>query len=176
MSDVPDRVDQPVAEQVDASQVQFALEQLRAQQNLLAGSLAGLAASLVGAGAWAVVTIISGFQIGWMAVGVGFLVGLSIRTAGRGIDSSFGVVGATLALLGCALGNLLAVCGIVARQQDMAFMDVIARLNPSIVKELMAATFSPMDLVFYGIAIYEGYKLSFRQVTEQEMKSLLPGR
>ena len=26
----------------------------------------------------------------------------------------------------------------------------------------MMATFSPMDLVFYGIAMYEGYKFSFR--------------
>ena len=28
----------------------------------------------------------------------------------------------------------------------------------------MKADFSPIDLLFYGIAIYEGYKFSFRQV------------
>ena len=28
----------------------------------------------------------------------------------------------------------------------------------------MVVTFSPIDLLFYGIAVYEGYKLSFRQI------------
>jgi hypothetical protein len=38
----------------------------------------------------------------------------------------------------------------------------------------MAATFSPMDLLFYGIAIYEGYKFSFRQLTDEDMARVLP--
>lgn len=29
-----------------------------------------------------------------------------------------------------------------------------------------------MDLLFYGIAIYEGYKFSFRQIIEQELATL----
>jgi hypothetical protein len=32
----------------------------------------------------------------------------------------------------------------------------------------MVATFAPMDLVFYGIAIYEGYKLSLRPLPTPE--------
>jgi hypothetical protein len=33
------------------------------------------------------------------------------------------------------------------------------------VPELMLEAFSPMDLLFYGIAVYEGYKFFFRQIT-----------
>ena len=33
----------------------------------------------------------------------------------------------------------------------------------------MVATFSPMDLLFYGIAVYEGYKFSFRQVGPEDL-------
>jgi hypothetical protein len=40
----------------------------------------------------------------------------------------------------------------------------------------MTANFSPIDLLFYGIAIYEGYKLSFRQVTEDELRAAARGR
>jgi len=36
----------------------------------------------------------------------------------------------------------------------------------------MKETFSPIDLLFYGIAIYEGYKLAVRQVTDEEMASV----
>jgi hypothetical protein len=42
------------------------------------------------------------------------------------------------------------------------------------VPEVMMDAFSPMDLLFYGIAIYEGYKFSFRQITEEEL--LTPAR
>jgi hypothetical protein len=32
--------------------------------------------------------------------------------------------------------------------------------SPATAVELMQVTFSAMDLLFYGLAIYEGYKLS----------------
>jgi hypothetical protein len=45
-------------------------------------------------------------------------------------------------------------------------------MQPTVAMELLVATFSPMDLLFYGIAVYEGYHLSFRQVTDQELAEL----
>ena len=35
--------------------------------------------------------------------------------------------------------------------------------------EIMKETFSPIDLLFYGLAIYEGYKLSFRGLADEEI-------
>ena len=44
------------------------------------------------------------------------------------------------------------------------------------IPDVMIATFSPMDLLFYAIAIYEGYRLPLRQVTEEELQQLIdPG-
>lgn len=155
---------------VAAEQARVLLERLRPEQNLIGGLLAGLAASAVGAAVWAVVTDVTGYQIGWMAVGVGFLVGIAVRTVGKGLDTIYGVIGAGLALLGCLAGNLFAVVGLVAQQESLTYVDVLSRLNGDIVMELMTATFSPMDLLFYGIAIYEGYKLSFRRIMLDELK------
>src|SRR5262245_66169208 len=76
-------------------------------ENLPLGFMAGLLAAAVGAGLWALITIFVGFQIGWMAVGVGFLVGWAVRVAGKGRHRAFGIMGALLALSGCAVGNLL---------------------------------------------------------------------
>jgi hypothetical protein len=161
--------------QIDPAQVEIALQELRSEQNLTLGIIGGIVAALAGAAVWAVVTVTTGFQIGWMAVGVGFLVGIAVRTLGKGMDTTFGIAGAILALLGCLLGNLFAVCGMIASQQEMGFFDVLSQLNLQLVGELMVATFSPMDLLFYGIAIYDGYKLSFRQVSEEELVRRISG-
>ena len=128
--------------------------------------MAGLVAAAVGAGLWALVTIVTGFQIGWMAVGVGFLVGWAVRIAGKGTHRAFGIMGALLALGGCAIGNLLTIVVIAARHFEIPLVAVFSRLTPDVVVQLMGATFSPMDLLFYGIAIYEGYRFSIVGGTE----------
>lgn len=124
------------------------------------GFVAGLVAAAVGAGAWAGVTIATGYQIGWMAVGVGFLVGWAVRLGGRGTHMAFGILGAFLALGGCALGNLMAIVVLAAGHYQVPVLDVFSRLTPDVILSLMAATFKPLDLLFYGIAIYEGYRFS----------------
>jgi hypothetical protein len=137
---------------------------LRLQQNLPLGILGGALAAAVSAAIWAAITAATGFQIGWMAVGVGILVGLGVRVLGKGVDNSFRVAGAALALLGCAAGNLCAGCFVVAGALTEAsgvpvsFLDVLT--TPSIWAEIMQATFHPMDLLFYGIAVYEGWRFS----------------
>jgi hypothetical protein len=162
--------------QIDRVQLQYAVEQLRSQQNWVAAVAAGGAAAAVGAAAWAGITVATGYQIGFMAIGIGFIVGLAVRSAGKGIDKGFGVVGAGFAGVGCAVGNLLAVCGMVAQHEGVAVTEVLSQLDLEIARRLMVATFSPMDLVFYGIALYEGYRLSFRQLAPQELEGLLRGR
>ena len=130
------------------------------EQNLPMGVIAGLAAAAIGAAIWAMITLITNFQIGWMAVGIGFLVGWAVRIAGKGTTTMFGVLGAVLALGGCLAGNLLTGCVVVSRQLEVGVGDVVARLTPAFTLDLMRAMFSPMDLLFYGLAIYEGYRFS----------------
>jgi len=161
---------------IGSAQIGFAMERLRSQQNMPAALGAGLVSSALGAGVWAGITVVTGSQIGWIAVGVGFLVGHAVRIAAKGIDAVYGVIGGAFALLGCVAGNSLAVCQLVADQEGMAFLDEVVQLDLALIRELMVATFSPMDLLFYGIALYEGHKLSFRQPGAAEWNALLPGQ
>lgn len=158
--------------QIDPQQLSVLLNRMRDEQNLSAGAAAGLVAALAGAVVWAVVTYATHYQIGWMAVGVGFLVGYAVRLAGKGIDTAFGLVGAGLAFLGCVLGNLLAVCALIAKQEDLSLMAILSNLDLVTAGRILLETFQFMDLLFYGIAIYEGYKFSFRQLTEQDLAAL----
>ena len=127
------------------------------------------------AGLWAVITVATEYQIGWMAIGVGFLVGFAVRLTGKGVDTSFGLTGATLALLGCLAGNLLATCVFIAQQNNVPLLDLIFSLNLGIAVELLIETFSPIDLLFYGIAVYEGYRFAFRRITQAELVKLAQG-
>jgi hypothetical protein len=158
-----------VEESIDPEKLRLALERLRGEQSLGGALGAGGIAAMLGAAAWAVTTVLTGYQIGWMAVGVGFLVGFAVRLGGRGIDKVFGFLGAACSLLGCGAGNLLAVCGLVAREHGVSWLEVAAGLDAATAGELMVASFSPMDLLFYGIAVYEGYRLSFRRLTAVDL-------
>ena len=128
--------------------------------NLALGIAGGAVAALVGAVLWATVTSLTHLQIGWMAVGVGALVGMAVRRLGRGRDPIFGVAGAVLSLLGCVAGNLLTVCVLAAHDQKVGVLEILSRLDPPSAARLLVATFSGMDLVFYALAVYEGYKFS----------------
>lgn len=149
---------------IDQAEFKRRQQELRANQNMSLALLAGLGAAILGAGVWAMITALTGYQIGFMAVGVGFLVGSAVRRFGKGIDVSFGIVGAALALFGCLLGNLLAACIAVCRQEQIGFLYLLLRLAPAAVADLMKIAFSPMDVLFYGIAIYEGFKFSLRRI------------
>jgi len=150
-------------------EVERAMARLRGEQNILGAVAGGIGGALAGAILWAVITVTTGYVIGFMAVGVGFLTGASTRYLGKGIDKTYGVIGAILALAGCLLGNLLMICGLISQQEKVGFFEVILSLTPDVVMQLMIATFSPMDLVFYGLAIFQGYRMSFRNVTEDDL-------
>ncbi len=129
-------------------------------ENLPLGAAAGVAAMLVGTAVWVGVTVGTGYQIGYLAVGVGFLVGLAMRKVGNGQTPLFAGVGAGLALLGCALGNLFTGCQLIANEFDVGFGEVVGNLDAAGIQEIMTAMFSPMDILFYGLALWAGWKYS----------------
>ena len=162
------------AGEVDQMKVQMFIQGIKDNQNLLFGIIGGVVAAGMGASIWALITVAANYQIGWMAVGVGFLVGYAVRICGKGIDKTFGIAGAVLSLLGCFAGNLLTTCIIISKHQNIPFLDLLPRLNSGVIIELTTATFNPMDLLFYAIAVYEGYKFSFRRISKEESTALNP--
>jgi len=138
-----------------------AIEHLRTQQNFALAVPAGLAAAAVGAVLWAVVTYVSGMELGLVAIAVGALVGLAIRKVGRGLDQQFGFLGAGCAALGWALGMILSDLAFAAKAVDRPITDVAATLGAGQTVTLAVQGADAMDLLFLAIAVWEGYKLSF---------------
>lgn len=158
---------------ITEQEAQMALEAFRSEQNLMIGTLSGFIASMIGAGIWAGVTIVTEYQIGWVAIGIGFLVGFAIRITGKGIDPPFGIVSAVLSLLGCVAGNVFIIAYFLADGNEMAIMSVLSELGFATIYELLANTFEIIDLLFYALAAYFGYRSAFRQITEQDFDRAL---
>ena len=164
-----ERVEEP---KINEQQLNLLMSQMQSEQNLPMAVLGGLVAALAGAIIWAIITAATDYQIGWMAVGVGFLVGFSVRFTGKGVDKIYGVIGAVFALLGCLAGNFFTVVYFVSVQESISFFDLLLGVDFNMIVNIMTDTFQVMDILFYGIAIYEGYRFSIKQITEQELAQI----
>ncbi len=154
---------------VDTNIQEEYMEHLRKNQNIGMAIVGGLAASFVGAILWTVVTVSTGWQIGFMAIGVGILVGFAVRFLGKGVDIPFGIVGAVFALLGCVLGNFLAVYGLTAQAFNVGYFEIFGLVEVGAVIDQFIANMGPIDLLFYGFALYEGFKFSTISPTNEDL-------
>lgn len=132
------------------------------KENFILAILAGLAAAILSGGLWAAVTVVSEMKLGIMAIAVGFIVGYAIKHVGNGEDEKFRILGALCGLIGCVLGNTLSILIFVAQTESLDVMQLLSSMTPDLLVNLNVAAFQWMDLVFYAIAIYEGYKFSVR--------------
>ena len=154
---------------INQDKLNLYMEKLKLEQDLSFGVIAALIASVLSAILWAVITVTTEYQIGFMAVAVGFAVGYAVRYFGKGIDKIFGIIGALFSIIGCLLGNFLSIVGFIASTEGLGYFETLSLLDYSLVPQIIKETFNPIDLLFYGIAIYEGYKFSFRQLKEEDI-------
>ncbi|TCK92872.1 hypothetical protein EDC19_2028 [Natranaerovirga hydrolytica] len=138
-------------------------------QNYMMGIIGGILGAVAGALIWAVITVVTDYQIGWMAIGVGFLVGKSVSYFGNGEHVNFRIIGAIFALLGCLFGNVLALTIILSNYYSVPLFELIGIMNIGMVIELLVDTFDAMDILFYGLAILQGYKISVKEVVNKDI-------
>lgn len=148
------------------------ISKLKTEQNFGLALISGSIMCIIGAVLWAAVTVATEYQIGYMAIAIGFLVGYVIRYFGKGIEDKFGYAGGAFALLSCLLGNIFSIIGFVAQYENLSYLEALLAIDFSLIPEILADSFSPIDLLFYGLAIYEGYKFSFRKLTEDDFSNL----
>ena len=147
------------------------VRELKSYQDLFYAAIGGLSLSLLCALVWAVITVATEYQIGYMAIGVGLGVGFGVRFFGAGIDQVFGLIGGFFALLGCVLGNLFSQIGFIANYQALGYLETFQLIDSETLWLVMEESFSPIDILFYGIAVYEGYKFAFRAIPENALEA-----
>lgn len=133
------------------------------EKKLFLGAFAGLAAAIIGAIVWAVVTFTTKFQIGFMALGVGALVGFVMRIGNGG--KTFSILAAVLALFGCVLGNYFSLIAFASADQHVGFFTMMHDADPTKVMSAIWEDLLSTSVIFYAIAAYEAYKFSAVQAS-----------
>jgi len=125
------------------------------------GIVGAILGAIIGAIAWAAITDVTNFQIGYMAVAVGWLAGYGMRTLGGAPTVMGARVAALVGFLGCVLGNLIT-AGIEIVKHDTStsagFVAIAMLTRPRIDVDILRDSFNVMDLLFYGLAIYAAYR------------------
>jgi ABC-type lipoprotein release transport system permease subunit len=90
-----------------------------------------------------------------------------MRVLGGGRDRADGLIAGVVAFLGCVVGNVLAVVMTVANHQHMPPAETLGAsiavlTHPVLAYRLLAMSFSIMDVLFYAIAIYAGYRTAMK--------------
>lgn len=139
-------------------------ERLKAEQNFPMAVLGGVLASIICVFIWAIITIATKYQISYMAMGVGVAVGFTIQKFGKGLTPVYGILGAGLAFIACFFGNIISyTCFIADQYESYSYLEAISNLNWDISMSIAIETFQPMDVLFYGLAIYTGYMFSIKR-------------
>jgi len=176
-------LDQEVIERIDAEEAivhhevlgKLSIESIskfQAEQDYSKAVLFGLLAGIAGAILWATITVVTNFQIGYMAIAIGAAVGISVRFMGKGIDQIFGLTGGAIALVSCILGNFLSIIGFIANAEGLGYFETLMLFDYNLLLPIMKEAFNPLDILFYGIAAYEAYSISFRSFTEKDLHDL----
>lgn len=131
--------------------------------NMVGAVLAGLAAAVVSALVWYGIVVLTNYQIGLVAVGVGFLVGLAVTVGSggrRGLPLQ--IVSVAITLPAMALGEYLVVRHFVAAEQAVPWL-----LPPGVMLKLVVAGLEadPLTLLFWAIALWTAFKLPSRGAT-----------
>ena len=136
-------------------------EQMKLRQNMPKGVVASIVVGLVCAVLWAFITAITHYQIGYMAWGVGLAVGATMKAAGKGLSPIYGVVASVIALASCVVGNFLSYIAFFAVDSGMYIWEILSGFDYSLTLELMDGMFSPIDVIFYILAVCTAFGIGF---------------
>ena len=108
---------------------------------------------------WPLFAAAVGHGVSPMALAAGFMVGFGVRLQGRG--AVYQVVGIIGTILGCAIGSALSAATLQAINDGAGLGGVIGVVSDSgALLQAVMSTYSYLDLIAYGLALYFAFRLS----------------
>jgi hypothetical protein len=123
--------------------------------------LAGLAGAVVGGGLWALIGILTDLEIGYVAIGVGWVAGMAVVIgAGRKKSQVLQIVAVLCAAFGLVIGKYFivvhAIKDFVAKEDGQEAADAISYVGGNTVEffvELLPEVVSPFDALWLLLAL-----------------------
>ena len=131
---------------------------------LLPAVLAGLVAAIVGGVVWGLIVKWTDYEVGFVAWGIGFLVGVAIAAAARGARGLvLQVVAVLCALVGILVGKYLSFAWVlqeVAERETQGFVEisVLSTDTVDLFLEELGTVFDWIDILWVGLAVYTAWR------------------
>jgi hypothetical protein len=121
----------------------------------------GLAAAAVGAVVWAELMVTTNYEVGFVAWGIGALVGAAVFRACPRRDGAVTAIAVALALLGVLAGKYLGFV-LTARDQAPPGVDVplVSRYTLDLLNANRDVVFGPFDLLWTGLAAFSAARFA----------------
>lgn len=94
-------------------------------QSLRNATMAGLIVFLVFSVSWTALSSLAGSVFPWMTVVLGYVLGMAIRRAGRGVDWRFPALAAAFALSGSVLSNVVLAASTTAAEFGTGTLEIL---------------------------------------------------
>lgn len=135
---------------------------------LAGGLVAGLLAAVVATIGWYLVVTLSGYQVGFVAVAVGWLIGTTVVFGARG-RVSWPLVGAAVAitLVSLAVSEYLILYHLVSemiRVEGLGEIELFQPLEVMVDVVISSITEDPVTLVFWAVALLVAGAIPFREL------------
>ena len=102
------------------------IAKVQVKTNPVVGLVLSVIFGLIGAVIWAVVTKVTGYNLGIIAILVGFLVSQGFVIAGRSNQVIWGVVAAGVTIVSMLLGKILIIVFFVSDEIGLSVLDVLS--------------------------------------------------
>lgn len=128
--------------------------------NLVLGAIGGFMAAMFSALVWGVIAYITHYELSIVSIGVGLLVGFVTRklTGAGGVPTA--LMSAGFSLIGCMLGSTLGII-LLGSHENLA-VTVKILTNPALLRIAYIDAFSPIDILFYIIAIVNAFRVALK--------------
>lgn len=136
---------------------------------VLSACVAATVGGAIGAVIWGAIAYFTHHEVGYVAWGVGGLVGFCVKMASEEMDETFaGIIAAIGSVVSIMAGKLLAAIFMVQWfiQQGKVPGGLPAEIQGQMVGMAFAASFGVLDIVFFVLAIATAYRLGSGQVGE----------
>lgn len=141
-------------------------------QSLRNAVMAGLIVILVFCLAWIALSSLTGRVFPWMTVVFGYVLGVSIRYSGRGVDWRFPVLAAAFAIVGSLLGNVVLAASTTASEYGTGTLQILQAVTsmtwPVFFDEVWNISDSFYALLSAGLAAF----LAPRKLSRSEFYAL----
>lgn len=143
-------------------------EALIDEQSFVNGLAAAVTATIAGALGWGAISVATGYMIGWVAIGLGVLVGYGMQVFGKGLTAKYSAASALLAVIGCLSGNLAAAVMFEIKNYGASVEEIFAGLTIDDIIAFYTETLEIMDLVFWALALGAAWSFAQRKLTPEE--------